>query len=162
MKALLLYWDPEQLAARARGAEKGGPARSHRTVAAVSRFHRNRDGACDGAARTTAHDEPSIDRSLVSAQGSGRARTASRIGTMNFGKRTDEPLAKRIIARADERGLDFLDTANMYNDGESERIVGRAINGRREKFVVAYQGGLRPRERQGRRSLASAPARRLR
>jgi len=68
-----------------------------------------------------------------------RARLA--IGTMNFGKRTDEPLAKRIIARAEERGLDFLDTANMYNDGESERIVGRAIKGRRDKFVVASKAG---------------------
>ena len=55
-----------------------------------------------------------------------RARLA--IGTMNFGKRIDEPLSKRIIARAEERGLDFLDTANMYNDGESEKIVGRCPN----------------------------------
>jgi aryl-alcohol dehydrogenase-like predicted oxidoreductase len=61
---------------------------------------------------------------------------------MNFGKRTPEPEARRIMSRAEERGLIFLDTANTYNDGESERIVGRAIAGRRDRFVVATKVGL--------------------
>jgi aryl-alcohol dehydrogenase-like predicted oxidoreductase len=60
---------------------------------------------------------------------------------MNFGKRIDEALSKRIIDHAAERGLDFLDTANVYNDGESERVVGRAVKGRREKFVIATKAG---------------------
>jgi aryl-alcohol dehydrogenase-like predicted oxidoreductase len=68
-----------------------------------------------------------------------RARLA--IGTMNFGKRTDEALSRKIIDHAAERGLDFLDTANVYNDGESERVVGRAVKGRREKFVIATKAG---------------------
>src|SRR5215475_2981821 len=36
------------------------------------------------------------------------------VGTMNFGKRTDEPESHRIVQRALERGLDFFDTANAY------------------------------------------------
>jgi len=52
------------------------------------------------------------------------------VGTMNFGKRTPEPEAQRIVARALERGLDFFDTANVYNDGDSERILGRALRGK--------------------------------
>lgn len=52
------------------------------------------------------------------------------VGTMNFGKRTPEPEARRIVARALERGLTFFDTANAYVDGESERILGRALAGR--------------------------------
>jgi aryl-alcohol dehydrogenase-like predicted oxidoreductase len=64
------------------------------------------------------------------------------LGAMNFGKRTPAALSRQIIARAEERGLVFLDTANAYNDGESERIVGAAIAGRRSKFVVASKVGL--------------------
>src|SRR5260370_37289488 len=52
------------------------------------------------------------------------------VGTMNFGKRTPEPEARRIVERALDRGIDFFDTANVYNEGESERILGRALKGR--------------------------------
>jgi len=52
------------------------------------------------------------------------------LGTMNFGKRTPAADAERILARAIERGITMLDTANAYVDGESERIVGRAIKGK--------------------------------
>jgi aryl-alcohol dehydrogenase-like predicted oxidoreductase len=64
------------------------------------------------------------------------------LGTMNFGKRTLEPEAREIIARAEEQGVCLLDTANVYNDGESERVVGRAIKGRRDAFLVATKMGL--------------------
>lgn len=84
-------------------------------------------------------NQASIDVWSSPKQAGARARLA--IGTMNFGKRTEEALALRIMARAEERGLVFLDTANMYNDGESERIVGRAIKGRRDKFAVASKAG---------------------
>ncbi len=49
------------------------------------------------------------------------------LGCMNFGRRTPEPEAARIVARALERGVRLLDTANAYGDGESERIVGRIL-----------------------------------
>jgi aryl-alcohol dehydrogenase-like predicted oxidoreductase len=58
------------------------------------------------------------------------------VGTMNFGKRTPEKEARRIIDRALERGLDFFDTANVYVEGESERIVGRALKGRSARIAT--------------------------
>jgi aryl-alcohol dehydrogenase-like predicted oxidoreductase len=58
------------------------------------------------------------------------------VGTMNFGKRTSEPEARRIVERALERGLDFFDTANAYNGGESERILGRALKGKRARVAT--------------------------
>jgi aryl-alcohol dehydrogenase-like predicted oxidoreductase len=58
------------------------------------------------------------------------------VGTMNFGKRTTEAESRRIIDRALERGLDFFDTANVYNAGESERILGRALRGRRARVAT--------------------------
>jgi len=61
---------------------------------------------------------------------------------MNFGKRTPEPDALRMIAVAEEHGITLIDTANVYNDGESERIVGRAIAKRRQSFLVASKVGL--------------------
>jgi aryl-alcohol dehydrogenase-like predicted oxidoreductase len=58
------------------------------------------------------------------------------VGTMNFGKRTPEPESQRIVARALERGLDFFDTANVYNEGESERILGRALHGKPARIAT--------------------------
>lgn len=65
------------------------------------------------------------------------------LGTMNFGKRTDAKESERIIARALERGVTVLDTANVYNDGESERIVGRALRsmGARDRVKIATKVG---------------------
>jgi aryl-alcohol dehydrogenase-like predicted oxidoreductase len=64
------------------------------------------------------------------------------VGTMNFGKRTPEPEAKRIVDRALERGLTFFDTANAYVAGESERILGRALGSRRGKARIATKVGI--------------------
>jgi aryl-alcohol dehydrogenase-like predicted oxidoreductase len=61
---------------------------------------------------------------------------------MNFGKRTPEDESARVIARALERGVTWLDTANVYNDGESERIVGRAIARDRDRCILATKVGL--------------------
>lgn len=49
------------------------------------------------------------------------------LGTMNFGARTPEPEARRILKRAVERGVTHLDTANAYAEGASERLVGEAL-----------------------------------
>src|SRR5207253_2218018 len=64
------------------------------------------------------------------------------VGTMNFGKRTPEPEAHRIVQRALERGLGFFDTANVYVDGESERILGRALGKRRPEARIATKVGI--------------------
>ncbi len=61
------------------------------------------------------------------------------LGTMNFGKPTNEEESVAIINRALEAGINFIDTANAYNKGESERIVGEALkaNGQRDQIVLA-------------------------
>jgi aryl-alcohol dehydrogenase-like predicted oxidoreductase len=64
------------------------------------------------------------------------------VGTMNFGARTPATEARRIVDRALERGLRFFDTANVYGNGESERILGQALRGRRAQAGVATKVGL--------------------
>lgn len=60
------------------------------------------------------------------------------LGTMNFGGPTAESESIKIIHTAMDYGVNFIDTANMYNKGESERIVGDALhNGKRNKIVLA-------------------------
>ena len=67
------------------------------------------------------------------------------LGCMNFGKRTPAAEAERIVQRALERGITFFDTANAYVDGESERILGQALRGRRDGCTVATKvGAARP------------------
>jgi aryl-alcohol dehydrogenase-like predicted oxidoreductase len=56
---------------------------------------------------------------------------------MMFGGATDEPTAARIVARAREQGVNFIDTADGYNAGRSEEIVGRAIKAQRSWWVLA-------------------------
>lgn len=75
---------------------------------------------------------------------------------MNFGARTPTPEARRIVDRAIERGATHFDTANMYGDGESERILGAALKGRREGVQIATKVGLL---RQSGRPEGLAPAR---
>jgi aryl-alcohol dehydrogenase (NADP+) len=59
------------------------------------------------------------------------------LGAMNFGGATDEATAQRIIGEAREGGVNFIDTADQYNDGRSEAIVGRTIAAARDAWVVA-------------------------
>ena len=59
------------------------------------------------------------------------------LGTMMFGGPTNEKDSIRIIHKSLDAGINFMDTANVYNDGESERIIGKAVRGNREKWVIA-------------------------
>ena len=59
------------------------------------------------------------------------------LGTMMFGGATTEADAARIIDRAREGGINFIDTADVYTGGESERITGRAIAAHRDWWVLA-------------------------
>ena len=54
-----------------------------------------------------------------------------------FGRDTGESDSLEIIACALDRGINFIDTANVYAGGESERIVGKALAGRRDRIVLA-------------------------
>ena len=59
------------------------------------------------------------------------------LGTMMFGGPTDEATAARIVARAREAGVNFIDTADAYAGGRSEEVTGRAIAGDRHDWVLA-------------------------
>ena len=59
------------------------------------------------------------------------------LGTMMFGGATNESTAQRIVTRAREQGVNFIDTADAYNGGKSEEIVGRAIRDHRSWWVLA-------------------------
>lgn len=61
------------------------------------------------------------------------------LGAMMFGKRgnTDHADCVRIIHRALDAGINFIDTANVYSNGESEEIVGKALRGRRDRVILA-------------------------
>jgi aryl-alcohol dehydrogenase-like predicted oxidoreductase len=61
------------------------------------------------------------------------------LGTMMFGAwgNSDHDDSIRIIHRALDAGVNFLDTADVYSAGESEQIVGKALKGRRDDVVLA-------------------------
>lgn len=60
---------------------------------------------------------------------------------MMFGGPTDEATAGRIVARAREKGINFIDTADVYTGGRSEEIVGRTISADRGQWVLATKIG---------------------
>ena len=68
------------------------------------------------------------------------------LGCMSFGSSDwrdwvlDEEDGLDLVERAVELGINFFDTANMYSKGESERVLGKALEGRREESVVATKG----------------------
>ena len=76
---------------------------------------------------------------------SGLRVSALTLGTMTFGGRdnfaavgsTDVAAATRQVDLCLDRGVNFIDTANVYSGGVSEEIVGEAIKGRRDRIVLA-------------------------
>jgi aryl-alcohol dehydrogenase-like predicted oxidoreductase len=70
--------------------------------------------------------------------------TVSRLclGTMTFGAQVDERAAADMLDLALERGIDFVDTANAYNAGRTEEILGRLLAGRRDRVVLASKVGI--------------------
>ena len=65
------------------------------------------------------------------------------LGCMSFGSSDwrdwvlDEAAGIELVERALELGITFFDTANMYSNGESERILGKALEGHRDETVIA-------------------------
>ena len=60
------------------------------------------------------------------------------LGCMTFGRELDEEGSKEIVSRFLEAGGNFIDTADVYERGASEEILGRALKGvRREDVVLA-------------------------
>jgi aryl-alcohol dehydrogenase-like predicted oxidoreductase len=66
------------------------------------------------------------------------------LGAMMFGAigNPDHDDSIRIIHRALDAGINFVDTADMYSHGESEQIVGKALKGRRDDVVLATKARL--------------------
>lgn len=63
------------------------------------------------------------------------------LGTMMFGDRTDAAAAHEIVAHARDHGVNFIDTADAYAGGASERIAGAAIRAHRDHWVLATKAG---------------------
>lgn len=66
------------------------------------------------------------------------------IGTMLFGSHADEATSLRIIAKAREQGVNFIDGAEVYVGGTAEEIIGRAIASDRDKWVIGTKVSPRP------------------
>ncbi|OLF09590.1 aldo/keto reductase [Actinophytocola xanthii] len=71
--------------------------------------------------------------------GTGISVSEYALGAMMFGAigNPDHDDSVRIIHRALDAGINFVDTADIYSDGESEEIVGKALKGRRDDVVLA-------------------------
>src|SRR4051794_7363198 len=63
------------------------------------------------------------------------------VGCNNFGRRIDAEQTRSVVHAAIDAGITLFDTAEMYGDGESERLLGRAIGDRREEVVIATKFG---------------------
>ena len=65
--------------------------------------------------------------------------TVSRVcfGTMTFGGQTNEDAARDMVDACFDRGINFFDTANVYNKGASEEMLGRALKDLRDRVVLA-------------------------
>jgi hypothetical protein len=72
---------------------------------------------------------------------SGLSVSSLCLGAMMFGDRTTEADSVEIIAAARDAGINFIDTADVYKQGESERITGRAIAAERNRWIVATKVG---------------------
>ena len=63
------------------------------------------------------------------------------LGTMMFGDQTDIAEARRIVQHAQEHGVNFIDTADVYSIGKSETMVDELLKGCRHEWIVATKIG---------------------
>src|SRR5947209_20184945 len=77
------------------------------------------------------------------------------LGTNNFGGRCDYEQSLAVIDSALDAGITLFDTADIYGQGTSEDYIGRALEGRRDRVLIATKFGKpmdeRPEERRGSR-----------
>ena len=65
------------------------------------------------------------------------------IGCNNFGWRTDAAGTAAVVDAALESGISFFDTADCYGAGDSEKFLGAALKGRRDKAIIATKFGIK-------------------
>jgi aryl-alcohol dehydrogenase-like predicted oxidoreductase len=65
------------------------------------------------------------------------------LGCNNFGWRIDEAQSRQVVAAALDAGINFFDTADIYDKGHSEEYLGRALGSRRREVVVATKFGMK-------------------
>ena len=63
------------------------------------------------------------------------------LGCNNFGSSADVETSSNIINYALEMGINFIDTADVYGQGRSEEIVGKAVKGKRSRVIIATKFG---------------------
>src|SRR5690606_24264787 len=63
------------------------------------------------------------------------------LGTMMFADQTDLAEARNMLASAHEHGINFIDTADVYSKGGSEKMLGQLLNEHRDDWILATKLG---------------------
>ncbi|MBL8163990.1 MAG: aldo/keto reductase [Anaerolineae bacterium] len=63
------------------------------------------------------------------------------LGCNNFGRRLDAAGTAQVVNAALDAGINFFDTADVYGDGQSEELLGRALGSRRKEVIIASKFG---------------------
>jgi aryl-alcohol dehydrogenase-like predicted oxidoreductase len=70
-------------------------------------------------------------------QGTDLRVSRASFGTMTFGSQADQETSTRMVDQCLDAGVNFFDTANMYNQGRAEIVLGKALGERRSQVIVA-------------------------
>ena len=80
-------------------------------------------------------------------------------GSMPFGSQADEAASRRMVDRSLDAGINFFDTANMYNLGKAETVLGKALAGKRQQVILASKVRFRMGDGPGESGLSRAALR---
>jgi aryl-alcohol dehydrogenase-like predicted oxidoreductase len=75
---------------------------------------------------------------------SGLVVSAIGLGTTNFSRSLNEDESSRVVAAAIDAGVTLFDSAEVYNEGQSEVFLGKALGARRQDVIIATKFGQRP------------------
>ena len=65
------------------------------------------------------------------------------LGALHFGVFCDEGQTASLVDQAFDLGINFIDTAPLYGNGQSEELLGKVLRGRRDKFIISTKVGLK-------------------
>ena len=68
------------------------------------------------------------------------------IGGNIFGYACNQRQSKEILSAAEDYGVNFIDTADVYSEGRSEEMIGEALSGKRSRWIIASKVGVRSNE----------------